>query len=94
MTVAEKFELETLREERSKEREESRAVAEQQYVELVQAVAQGFEIDADCGEQVIAACGKTVEDFARDLAPLTALYSQRRLQEATWHATVHACQVN
>jgi hypothetical protein len=91
MTVAEEFELESLREERNKERGEALAVAEQQYVELVQAVAQGFEIDVDCGEQVIAACGKTVEDFARDLAPLTAVYSQRRLQEATWHATVSGC---
>jgi hypothetical protein len=89
MSPAEQFELEELRDEAATAQAVARYEAEQQYTEMVQAVAAGFEIDTEAGEQIIAACGKTTADFQRDLAPLSLIYSQRRLREATWHATAN-----
>jgi hypothetical protein len=88
LTPEEIEELAFFRVEHKRESEQARAQAEEMYVEMVEAVCEGFEIDELTGENILALCEKSVEDFSRDVGQLGLVRSQRRLHEATWRAVL------
>jgi hypothetical protein len=81
LSLAEQLELAHLRSENEHRTAELRAAAEDRYVELVLAMADGFEIDVDLGEMVLEASGRSTDDFARDVNELMTLRRKAEFAE-------------